>query len=170
MGLPARAVRFQMLPGSAIEFPRSSGLAEGGMRLITRDNSWGWRKAEGNSFHQKVSSSWTHPRPCIREEGWPRQGLVRCFVSERTVTSVRAEALRAGGNLPPGRGKGSLAGHESADAKPGRSVERWQVWSLICFCVLVLLPVSYKILGESFSLLASFSVNWWCGYTDEVEG
>ena len=152
LGLPARAVRFQMLPSSAIEVPRSSGLAEGGMRLITRDNSSGWRKAEGNSFHQKVSSSWTHPRP--------RQGLVRSFVSERTVISVRPEALSAGGNLLPGRGKGSMAGHESADAKPGRSVERWQVWSLICFCVLVLLPVSYKILGESFSLLASFFVNW----------
>ncbi|KAM7246373.1 hypothetical protein CapIbe_002671 [Capra ibex] len=47
-----------------------------------------------------------------------------------------------------------MAGHESADAKPGRSVERWQVWSLICFCVLVLLPVSYKILGPpSLALL-----------------
>ena len=44
---------------------------------------------------------------------------MRCFVSERTVISVRAEALRAGGNLLPGRGKGSVAGHESADAKPG---------------------------------------------------
>lgn len=52
---------------------------------------------------------------------------------------------------PLGWGKGSLADHESADARTGHSVDRWQVWSQICFCVLVLPPVPYKTLCESFS-------------------